>query len=221
MEHSETSLMNKLNTRFEAISSREKSLLFYGVPLLIIVIAILQVLEPALIYQQKVADKIDNDRDRLAATEQSLKDVSAKLGVDLNLDLKTQIEASKARISDLTTSFDKEFDQLVQPNFMPILLEQMIDQARGIELVSFSSIPPEIIYQSELEEAELAIYQHGIKLTFEGDFFATRAFLEETEGLGWKLYWNAFEYNVTEYPTAEVSIEIFTLSTKEEFIIVL
>ena len=52
----------------------------------------------------------------------------------------------------------------------------------------------------------------------EGRYFAVRDFLARLEQLSDKLYWRSMAYHVKDYPTAEVTLEVYTLSTEKAFI---
>ncbi|HBY38437.1 MAG TPA: MSHA biogenesis protein MshJ, partial [Alteromonas sp.] len=54
--------------------------------------------------------------------------------------------------------------------------------------------------------------------TFEGRFFAVRDFLANLERLTNQIYWRSMAYEVSEYPNAQVTLEVYTLSTEKAFI---
>lgn len=64
----------------------------------------------------------------------------------------------------------------------------------------------------------LKLYRHGIKLSLQGNYFQLRDYLAQLQALKWKFYWQNFDYQLTEYPTSELHVEIYSLSTDKEFI---
>jgi MSHA biogenesis protein MshJ len=66
--------------------------------------------------------------------------------------------------------------------------------------------------------AEVLLYRHGLRITMTGAFFDIQAYLDSIEQLPKKFYWEVFDYQMQEYPTAEVVMEIYTLSINKEFI---
>ena len=68
------------------------------------------------------------------------------------------------------------------------------------------------------ESKQAGLYQHGVKLALQGGYFPIMQFLEKIEQSGWQFYWQGFEYQVSEYPTATLELEVYTLSTSEAFI---
>ena len=66
--------------------------------------------------------------------------------------------------------------------------------------------------------AEVLLYRHGLRITMTGAFFDIQAYLDSIEQLPKKFYWQVFDYQMQKYPTAEVVMEIYTLSINKEFI---
>ena len=81
------------------------------------------------------------------------------------------------------------------------------------------SIPPIRMMDINADSGEqVNLFQHGLLLVVEGDFFSIQNYLEEIESLEWRFYWKRFDYLVQEFPTAKVEIELYTLSTSKAFI---
>jgi len=71
---------------------------------------------------------------------------------------------------------------------------------------------------SDESSSGMNLYRHGIKITLAGRYFALRDYLLQLEQLKWKFFWQAFDLKVTEYPMNELSIEIYSLGSKEAFV---
>ena len=221
MQPNISSLLVKLSDKFDSVSELERRLIFYGVPLTIIVAAFLQFIEPAYNALETKKAQVLNVESQINATQNNIQALTAELGIDPNQALSMQIERARSRIESLDKVFNEELNQLVQPSYMPILLEQMINETKGLSLLSLNSVAPVKIFSLEESAGDVALYQHRIKLVLEGDYFAIRDFLKQTEELGWRLYWPQMDYEVKNYPLAQVSVDLATLSTSEEFISVL
>ncbi|KXO11276.1 MSHA biogenesis protein MshJ [Moritella sp. JT01] len=68
------------------------------------------------------------------------------------------------------------------------------------------------------DESEVLLYRHGLRITMTGSFFNIQAYLTRIEQLPKKFYWEVFDYQIQDYPTAQVVMEIYTLSVNKEFI---
>ena len=64
----------------------------------------------------------------------------------------------------------------------------------------------------------MVLYRHAIKIKLSGSYFQLRDYLIQLESLSWKFFWQEFNYQLKEYPVSELEIEMYSLSTKREFI---
>lgn len=215
---SKPNLFQELDAKFDAMSLRERSLVFYALPLTIIVMFFFLLIEPSVKESWALDDKIERAQSQLDSVSASLNEVIAELKVDPNLPIKEQIAQTEKSIEEVTALFAAELDELVPPQAMPILLEQLLAQTGSLSLQSMTSVPPVNVFEGQEDKADIELFKHGIKLSFVGNYFDTQAFLSAAENLGWKLYWQEISYSVEDYPLALVELELFTLSTSEVFI---
>ena len=68
------------------------------------------------------------------------------------------------------------------------------------------------------EPPSLVLYKHGIKLTLSGSYFQLRDYLSQLEELKWTFFWQEFDYKLKEHPQSVLEVELYSLSTKQEFI---
>ncbi|MFC3123046.1 hypothetical protein [Agaribacter flavus] len=210
------SLFARAVAQYENLGLREQRLIFFATPIMIIFLGSIWLLEPIIKHNQKIEQQTGYKRDqltRIAETRQALVD---QLATDPDEQIKAKIVRLNSRLDELNEKFSRELDLLVSPKAMPLLLRQLFSEASSLQLNTMKSIPPRPLF-SELN-AQQALFEHGIQLSFEGSYFATRDFLENAENLGWKLYWKKLEYQVGEYPNANTELELYTLSTQEAFI---
>ncbi len=90
-------------------------------------------------------------------------------------------------------------------------------QVTSKQLVGDSSTKSSVNSLSDSEQS-LTLYKHGIKLTLSGDYFSLRDYLKQLEQLKWRFFWQTFDYQLTEYPKGKLIIEMYSLSTKKEFV---
>lgn len=220
--------MENLETKFNSISVREQKLVFYAGPLVICLVFILGLIEPAITQAIETRNEITEHKLRLVSASNSVELVQMQLNVDPDLELKNQIDGVNQQISGLERQFADALEQLVPPYAMPLVLEQLFANAKKLKLMSMSSIPPTNIFKEDMdaESSETSVnnaigpelFKHGLKIRFEGSFFDTRDFFISAEQMGWKLHWQEVEYTVNAYPRAQVDIELFTLSRSEAYI---
>ncbi len=137
-----------------------------------------------------------------------------------------KLEAVDSELLTLTTD-------LINPIQMRHALTDLLKTQKSVSLLSFEVMNPKVITLSsppeqtvELDEQStpkqrahsLQLYRHGIKVTLEGRYFALRDYLQQLEKLDWTFFWQSFDYQLTEYPKGQLTIELYSLSTKKEFV---
>jgi MSHA biogenesis protein MshJ len=59
------------------------------------------------------------------------------------------------------------------------------------------------------------VYKHSVIIRVTGSYLELFDLLRAIEALPWKFYWESLDYGVTQYPNAEIDIQVFTLSSEE------
>lgn len=212
------SALTQILNKFDALAMREKRLIFVAVPSLIIFVMSLLLIEPTYLEIDNVKAKAATQKTQLTNLQTTSTELVTELGRDPDAIVKSQIAALQKQLAQIQASFDSELGHLVSPKAMPILLENLFEQAQGLELVSMESIPPTPIFTDDSQSGDIQLFRQGIQITFQGDYFATRDFFADAEQLQWQLYWKFLNYDVHSHPLATTKLEVFTLSTSEAFI---
>lgn len=205
--------------KFLALTRREKTLILSGISILILFIGFTSFIEP--IHKQK-ADferSVTQKKVDLVRLDREIASLEIELQNDPNkplLERKSQIEAA---LSDLDEMLRNQTFDLIPPEEMSQVLEQVLAKSGELKLIELSSIAPKTVVQTAIQGGEqINLYQHGVKIVLDGTFFAVQKYLEQIENLNWQFYWRLFDYQVIDYPNARVEIDLYTLSTSQAFI---
>ncbi|MCU7554698.1 type II secretion system protein GspM [Alteromonas sp. ASW11-19] len=204
--------------KFAAISMREKVMILAAGVVVILLVLVTFFIEPALDELAAVNQQLENEQARQQSLVQQQVAFSEALQQDPNAELERERAELEAQYAKLQQTFTRQLGELVLPHQMPALIEQVFSQADGLQLISMRSLPPVNIFAHRKEMEGVAVYQHGLSLTFSGSYFAVRDFLRSAEQLTSELYWRSMTYTVGSYPDAEVTIDVYTLSTEKAFI---
>jgi len=212
------SLFSTIAVKFSLLAKREKSLIFFSAPLLVLIVAALLVLEPLYIDITKIHERGLAKERSLVALQETKNALISEAGKDPDERIKLQIAGLQKQLNATLASFDSELGHLVSPQAMPVLLDNLFKEAKGLNLIEMRSMAPTRVYTDQSDEAGLQLFRQGIHITFEGDYFATRDFFAKAEEMDWELYWKFLDYEVHAHPLATIQLEVFTLSTSEAFI---
>jgi MSHA biogenesis protein MshJ len=151
-----------------------------------------------------------------------------------NSALNKQISQYKDRLKKVDVNLLELTSDLISPIQMRLALMQLLKTQKGVSLQSFQVIAAEPITLSnstpvvkayrnkktnvDTNRQEIVLYRHAIKIKTNGSYFQLRDYLTQLEALSWKFFWQEFNYQLKEYPVSELEIEMYSLSTKREFI---
>ncbi|BCK02134.1 type 4a pilus biogenesis protein PilO [Vibrio cholerae] len=205
-------------SRFSALSQREKVLITLCGSVLIVMMLLLGLIEPALKQgqaRQLQMQTLTSSNQQLQGEIMALQAQLAK-NPDQELDVElSQLTLQSQEISELLAA---KMTSMVAASEMPNLLESVLKQGQQLKLVSLESLPAEPIVRAKESVSESEYYIHPVRMELTGSYFAIRDYLQALEALPVKYYWRHFHYRVESYPQARVILEVYTLGSREEFI---
>jgi MSHA biogenesis protein MshJ len=211
----------KLSGKFHKMSLREQLLILICGLVVLILMMYTFLLEPLLEHSKKLQQNSVSTETEIATLLDQVAQLSAKLKTDPNVQVNARIDLLKREIQSITKQLETQTNNLVPANKMAYMLERVLADNKGLQLIELQSIAPIPIsfgQPEKGEESEASLYRHGVTLVFEGSYFDIQRYLEKLEALPWQFYWKRFDYIVADYPTASVELEIYTLSTNKAFI---
>ena len=144
------------------------------------------------------------------------------------------ISRTQARLQDEINELAGDF---VTPNEMTNILTSVLERQAGLELVSFGNQSATPLREGVSNVAELLaatgavnlddvvttgvsgqVYEHGLVIEFEGDFFNTLRYLRFLEDITGSFFWDSISFRQLDWPNAHITLEIHTLSTNQGFI---
>ncbi|MDM7859148.1 hypothetical protein QTP81_00840 [Alteromonas sp. ASW11-36] len=210
-------MFDKWNEQFLALSKRERNLIVLTGVILILFAGFTFIVEPQMKDNNRVTADLDTKELELLQAEQNLTLLQEAIADDPNRKLEQRIADLNQRIDSLDLEFATQMRELVPAKQMPLVIEQMLAAADNLTLVEFASIAPVSVFADDAENADLPLYQHGVKFVFEGGYANVLHYLETVEAYPYQIYWRSLDYQVSEYPNATITLELFTLSTSRAF----
>jgi len=175
----------------------------------------------------------------------SINEYKEALKQDPNRLVREKTSAFEHKLAKIDEQLLALTSELINPIQMRYALLDLLNVAKGVELLSFELIGAEPLLTVVSEQNDksstaqltstvshgdekidnkapqnigLNLYRHGIKIKLAGDYFALQQYLHQLEQLSWKFFWQEFDFKVKDYPLNELSIEIYSLGSKKEFV---
>lgn len=222
----------KLAGRIDAMSLRERALVFLMATAVLIALLNSLLIDPLGAKQASLAKQMKRDLEKMSTIHaQVLSLVQARSG-DGDAVKSARLGILKQEITKSDEVLRSMQKRLVQPDRMVGLLEDILRREGQLQLVSVKTLPvsnildggeskgkPTSAPAGEKKEAAPAamsgsplVYKHGVELVVKGSYADLTHYLTRLEGLPWQMFWGKAELKVEEYPKSTLTLTLFTLS---------
>lgn len=215
-----------LEKRYAAMTRREKLLVAAALLLVPLLAGETLILEGQRTRNAALAGSIAQQTATMKELQTQTQLLQQQLQIDPDARIKAEIAALKAEQQMLEKDLLEVGKSLVPPEQMNELLERLLARHRGLRLVSLKTLKPESVMgerdnavgttvakvADKLSAARFDLYRHGVEIRIEGTFAELQAYLVQLEELQDRLLWGHLHYEVGEYPKAEMSLMVYTLS---------
>lgn len=209
----------QLTEQFRKRTSREKILAAITLVALTLWLGAVLLLEPAWQQLNKLKQQQADVQEQITVLQNEIPELNAQLAIDINGSYQQQIDNITLQNNELTQQISQSVSYFVSAEQVIPLLRDVLQQAEGIQLKSLSTSAPVAVRLSGQDETDKPLlYRHSTQLVLVGKFEQLQRFLLQLEKLPWSLNWAQLDYSVLEYPTAEMSLRLITVSENENFI---
>jgi MSHA biogenesis protein MshJ len=203
--------------RVNALSLRERALLFGAGTALISVAWQVMLMDPLAHRAQAAEQRLEDARSHLEATDRATTAAAqdpAVIAAARNLALRQRGERIEAQLAEAARDY-------VSPDRMADLLRQMLANQQGLTLVSLRNLPVESLAGPATPGTpapeDRGPFVHPVELVVEGDYLSVLAYLEALERLPWRMHWQRLELKAGVYPVNRVRIVIGALSLSRDW----
>jgi MSHA biogenesis protein MshJ len=204
--------------RLDAMSLRERVLVFLAAVAVLVLIADSALLEPIL-RRQKVNSQTNQQQQDEIRTMQAQLQAYAQARTSEGANAKRQrLEKRKAELAALDRELSGKQGELVTPDRMARMLSEILKRNPEVDLVSLRSLPPTGLTQ--VPSVGAALYRHGIEITVSGTYFKVLSYLAELERNRAKIFWGDLDLQAGAYPRATLKITLYTLSPDKTWLLI-
>ncbi|MCL4681935.1 MAG: hypothetical protein KJZ92_11710 [Rhodocyclaceae bacterium] len=170
-----------------------------------------------------VEQRAESDR-----TAVQLKELQARVSGHPDEQARARIREIEQKIAAIDASLQAASKQLVPPERMATLLEDLLKRNKRLQLLKMTTLPAEELLGREqaggtsagTEQAPITagaaasqnIFKHGVELTLRGNYFDMLDYLAQIESLPWQMYWGRLKLDAREYNRPELTLTLYTLS---------
>ena len=220
--------VTQIENKFNAISLRERVLIFSALLICVFSISYFWILEPAMVKQTKVQKSLQfqfKQEDDLANEIAELKLRSKK---DPLQDINTNIAFLLQKLASLDRQLDEKLVKFIDAKKMPVALSKVLSQSPGVTVVSLSTLPVSTFNTTVASEnitstavsttPKNIFYKQTLEIKLTGTYDAIYQYFLNLEAIPEKFYWSVLTYKVATYPVADVTIRIYTVSEQKDLV---
>ncbi|KGJ98938.1 hypothetical protein [Thalassotalea sp. ND16A] len=213
--------------KFSKLSNREKYIILFAGVFIFYLLFNAIAFETNATKMNKLQRAITQFKNKNITATIASEKAQVRLAKDANKDLDKQIAQFENKLKAIDNELGSLTDELILPDKMRSALQDMLQLSPGVTLLSFKSMAPEPLIRKDLRSAkvlrdrqtpQIDLYRHNFRISLEGSYLQLRDYLQKVEQLPWPFYWHEFDYSVSDYPNGKLNIEMYSLSTKKEFI---
>jgi len=207
--------------RIDAMTVRERGLIFFAVVVVLYLIAHSVVFAPLRAEQGRLEKQLRDKRTQAQQADQQIAAMFSADGKDVNSANRAKLAALTEQLRALDTQMDAMTAGVVPPKEMAKLVEQMLTRNKRLELVKLEALPSKPLDDDTKQGTDstapvpapgVTVYRHGMRVEFKGRYFDIVSYLKSLEGLPWKVYWGEVSLEAGKYPVSKVTLVIYTLS---------
>ncbi len=212
-------LIVKFVAKVDGMSLRERSLIFAAAAFMVVSLINSLFLDPLLQQQKRLSTQVVQQQEKMKEVQAQLNALLQAKQADEHSPQRERIRQLRQQIADGDAYLKDRRDKLVPPEKMAALLEQVLDRNGRLQLVSMDTLPVTLFIEQSAEAAkaqmvgqEQQMYKHGVQLTVRGSYTDLTQYLTALEKLPTRMFWGMAKMNVVQYPTAELTLTLYTLS---------
>jgi len=209
---------DQLVAKIDAMSLRERALIFAAVAFALVAMIDSFFLNPLLQQQKRLSSQVVQQQEKMKEIQGQLAALLQAKQADKDAPQRERIRQLRDQIAQGDSFLKETQDKLVPPERMAHLLEQVLVKNGRLQLVSLETLQVSNFIEPAANDTQPAtasgkqIYKHGVKITVRGSYADLTQYLQMLEKLPTQMFWGMANLNVVKYPQAELTLTLYTLS---------
>lgn len=214
--------------KLDAVTLRERGLVLMCGLALVYMFANLLWLGPQGAGLEKQSSTLKQLTSQLQSTQTALQQLQQIQTMDPDAPKKRQVQHLQQELDSIDQQLGQLSVGLVRADQLPAILENMVAQTGALKLIKLETLPVTLLQLNDAPSSATAkaktdktaesgkgVYKHSTAIVVEGSYFQVLGYVKALENLDWRFYWDSLHYEVSQYPSARVEIQVYTLSTDE------
>ena len=215
-------LWKKYTTQLDAMSLRERLMVFGAILLGILYVLFTLYIEPAQKREKQLTLQMQQQSVELKTVQQQVQALQERVA-DPDRGARVRRDALQTQIAGIDENLKSMQKSLVPAQRMNALLQDMLSRNPRLGLVDMRTLPLATLVQKRADASDKAgvgsqlsgegsVYKHGVEITLAGSYADLHDYLARLEKLPWRMFWSRATLAAAEYPRVTLKVTIYTLS---------
>jgi MSHA biogenesis protein MshJ len=220
--------LQRVAERIDALSLRERALMFVGMLAVLFVLASNVAFSSLFAERTRLDRELTVKRDQTRALQAEIEKIAAERGRDPNEANRKRLTELKVQLREREGALSAVLHGVVSPREMARLIEQALARNRALTVVAIENLAPVPLTGDGAEAAPAGappaapasggMYKHGLRIELTGRYPDILRYLHALETLPWKVFWGEIRLEAQTYPVSRVTLVLYTLSLDEAWI---
>lgn len=224
----------KLSIRIDALTLRERGMLFAAAAASIVFVVYYLLLNPLFARQAVLRAQISQQQNNIAGIDADITQKLQAFAEDPDAASRKRLAAARAESEAMGGSLRAMQKGLVAPERIVPLLELILKSNGRLRLLSMKTLPVSSLSDGSLNPSAKAaaapadataaarpadlLYRHGVELAVRGNYLDMVNYMSALEAMPTQLFWGKAQLEVEEYPNARLTLTLYTLSLDRKWI---
>jgi MSHA biogenesis protein MshJ len=197
-----------LAARIDEMTLRQRAMLFATVSLVVIALAHATLIEPVLVKQKQLIERVNRDQSQLTAVRAQIEGLVREQESGRKDPEQAALRELEQRLAAGEKTLAQRKRGFIAPARLPALVKDLLGPGQAVRMESLRVVPGTQV------EGSTGFYRHGVELTLKGSYFDLVQYLTQLEKLPARLLWGRTELQVEKYPDVRLTVQVRTLSTE-------
>nr|WP_315398987.1 hypothetical protein [uncultured Duganella sp.] len=226
----------RLSTRLDALTLRERALVFVAVTAAMLFVIYTLAVEPMLLRQTGLLAQIRQQQNQIAGIDMEITAKAQGFSVDPDAGARAQLQTTRAEIDRVSAGLLAVQKGLVAPERIAPLLENLLRGQGKLRLMGMKTLPVTGMNESAAPAPPAALsttppgqpaapvvkprellYRHGVELVLQGSYLDMVDYMAALEALPVQLFWGKASLDAQQYPNSRLTLTLYTLSLDQKW----
>jgi MSHA biogenesis protein MshJ len=234
----------RIALKIDALSLRERAIIFAMTALILIVLVNSALLEPQFAKQKKLSQRIKQDQLAMTTLQTQIQAKMVANEVDPDKANKLRLQEMQEQVAQLKSALRDLEKEMVSPDRMSSLLEDILKRNHALRLVSLKTLDVSPLAEQTPAEEKLidnarsaiknlaqstgkgkveqsstnTVYKHGVEIVVQGGYPDLVNYLAQLEAMPWQLLWAKAKLDADDYPRSTLTLTLYTLSLDKKWL---